>query len=85
MAEILDNDLLTLWINAGSLTRDEVRALIDELQSERLGREIDARNNESAITEAVQECENSYKTVIADWETRVRALEDEIVRLKNAR
>lgn len=84
MAESLDNDLLTLWVNAGSLDRDAVRALIDELQSERLGREIDARNNESAITEAVQECEDSCETIIADWETRVRALEDEIVRLKAA-
>lgn len=35
MAETLDNDLLTLWVNAGSLDRDAVRALIDELQQAR--------------------------------------------------
>ena len=40
MAEPLDNDLLTLWLRAGDLTRDEVRALIDDNQRlRRLARE----------------------------------------------
>ena len=28
----LDNDLMTLWLRAGSMTAEEVRGLLDEVQ-----------------------------------------------------
>ena len=71
----MDNDLLTLWLNAGTLGRDTVRQIVTDLQTAR-----DEARDEAAVKREVSALEDD----IQDARDRIHDLEDELLKAQEA-